>query len=108
MANYNLISNFTPELKTLRESVRKFCDEEVAPLAEETDVKNSFPNQLWKRFGDMGLLGATVPSKYGGSDLNYTAHSMIMEEISRASGSIGLSYGAHTALCVGQIERHGN
>jgi len=56
----------------------------------------------------MGLLGATVPGKYGGSELNYTAHSMIMEEISRASGSIGLSYGAHTALCVGQIERHGN
>jgi isovaleryl-CoA dehydrogenase len=76
-------------------------------LAQKVDKEDNFPNHLWREFGDMGLLGATVSSKYGGSDLNYTAHSMIMEEISRASGSIGLSYGAHTALCLGQIARHG-
>ncbi|EGR34247.1 isovaleryl dehydrogenase, putative [Ichthyophthirius multifiliis] len=90
----------------LRESVKKFADEKVAPLAEETDKKNSFPNHLWRELGDMGLLGVTVPTKYGGSELNYSAHCMIMEELSRASGSIGLSYGAHTALCIGQLERH--
>lgn len=81
--------------------MRKFCDSTVAPLAVETDRKNEFPNHLWKEFGEMGLLGATVPAKYGGSDLNYTAHTLIMEEISRCSGSIGLSYGAGTALCIG-------
>jgi len=79
----------------------------VAPLARETDLNNAFPNHLWREFGDMGLLGITVPGEYGGSDLTYTAHCMVMEEISRASGSIGLSYAAHTALNVGQIERHG-
>ncbi|KAL4428864.1 hypothetical protein ABPG74_001351 [Tetrahymena malaccensis] len=105
--NYNFISNLDEDIEQLRETVKKFADETVAPLAEETDKKNSFPNQLWKEFGSLGLLGATVPVEYGGSGLNYSAHCMIMEEISRASGSIGLSYGAHTALCVGQIERNG-
>lgn len=81
--------------------MKKFADETVAPLAEETDKKNSFPNHLWKEFGNMGLLGITVPTKYGGSGLSYSAHCMVMEELSRASGSIGLSYSAHTALCVG-------
>ena len=87
--------------------VRKFCDEKVAPLAASTDEDNMFPNHLWKEFGDLGLLGVTVEGKYGGSDLNYTAHTMIMEELSRASGSIGLSYGAHTALCINQIKKQG-
>ena len=63
---------------------------------------------LWREFGDMGLLAPTTPAKYGGSELNYTAHTMIMEELSRASGSIALSYGAHSALCLAQLTRHGS
>ena len=78
----------------------KFANERVAPLAESTDREGAFPNHLWKEFGELGLLGATVPTKYGGSELNYTAHCMIMEELSRASAGIALSYGAHSALCV--------
>jgi len=80
--------------------VSKFADEVVAPLADKTDKEDKFPNHLWKQFGELGLLGPTVDPKYGGSGLNYTAHCMMVEEISRASGSIGLSYGAHSALCV--------
>lgn len=105
--NFLQIANFDSDLTSLQATVRRFADEKVAPLAQKTDKEDKFPNHLWREFGEMGLLGATVPSQYGGSDLNYTAHSMIMEEISRASGSIGLSYGAHTALCLGQIARHG-
>lgn len=74
-------------------------------MAEKTDKENQFPNHLWKKFGEMGLLGITSPPEYGGLGLNYTAHTLVMEEISRASGSIGLSYGAATALCIGQLER---
>lgn len=76
----------------------KFANERVAPLAEEADKKAQFPMHLWKEFGYQGLLGATCPSKYGGSDLSYTAHCMIMEELSRVSGGIALAYSAHTAL----------
>ena len=104
---YHDIANFTEEQLEFRSQLRRFCDSVVAPLAAETDRNNAFPNHLWKEFGSMGLLGATVPAEFGGSELGYTTHTLIMEEISRASGSIGLSYGAHTALCVGQIERQG-
>lgn len=79
----------------------------MAPLAHKTDVEDQFPNQLWRKFGELGLLGITTQAKYGGSELGYTAHSLVMEEISRGSGSIGLSYGAHSALCLAQIDRHG-
>lgn len=106
--NYHQIARFDGDLAELHQSVRKFADEKVKPLAEKTERENSFPNQLWREFGEMGLLGVTTPAKYGGSELNYTAHSLIMEEISRASGAIGLSYGAHTALCLAQITRHGS
>ncbi|WP_207907068.1 isovaleryl-CoA dehydrogenase [Cocleimonas flava] len=92
----------------LRDVVRDFAAKEVAPLAAEIDVSNEFPNQLWPVFGEMGLLGITVPEEYGGSDMGYLAHIIAMEEISRASASIGLSYGAHSNLCVNQINRNGS
>ncbi|HMT93687.1 isovaleryl-CoA dehydrogenase [uncultured Thiothrix sp.] len=91
----------------LREAVRSFAAQEIAPLAAETDRSNEFPNQLWPKLGAMGLLGITVPEEYGGSGMGYLAHMIAMEEISRASASIGLSYGAHSNLCVNQINRNG-
>ena len=92
----------------LRDQVNAFARDEIAPLAEEVDAKNEFPNELWKKFGDMGLLGITVPEEYGGSDMGYLAHCIAMEEISRASASIGLSYGAHSNLCVNQVKLNGS
>jgi len=92
----------------LREQVNAFAAGEIAPLAEKTDQENAFPNELWKKFGDMGLLGITVAEEYGGAEMGYLAHLIAMEEISRASASIGLSYGAHSNLCVNQIHRNGN
>lgn len=106
--NYHFVSNFSPELAELRETVVKFANEKVAPIADETDKKNAFPNHLWKEMGSLGLLGMTCPTEYGGSGLDYTSHCMVMEEISRASASIGLSYGAHSNLCINQIVRNGN
>ncbi|MFT7177845.1 MAG: isovaleryl-CoA dehydrogenase [Oceanospirillaceae bacterium] len=91
----------------LREQVNQFSAAEIAPLAQATDQDNEFPNQLWKKMGDMGLLGITCDEQYGGAGMGYLAHSIAMEEISRASASIGLSYGAHSNLCVNQIHRHG-
>jgi isovaleryl-CoA dehydrogenase len=91
----------------LREHVNQFAAAEIAPLAESTDANNEFPMQLWKKMGDMGLLGITCDEKYGGAGMGYLAHTIAMEEISRASASIGLSYGAHSNLCVNQIHRHG-
>ncbi|MEO1957678.1 MAG: isovaleryl-CoA dehydrogenase [Methylophilaceae bacterium] len=95
------------EVDELRDAVRKFADGEVAPIAEETDLKNEFPNQLWTQFGDMGLLGMTVPEEYGGTGLNYLSHLVVMEEISRASASIGLSYGANSNLCLNNLYLNG-
>ncbi|MCW8944538.1 MAG: isovaleryl-CoA dehydrogenase [Sedimenticola sp.] len=95
-------------VEMLRDAVQEFTAAEIAPLAAETDEKNEFPNQLWKKFGDMGLLGITVSEEFGGSEMGYLAHMIAMEEISRASASIGLSYGAHSNLCVNQIKRNGS
>ncbi len=92
----------------LRDAVVEFAQAEIAPLAAEIDRRNEFPNELWPKLGDMGLLGITVPEHYGGSDMGYLAHIVAMEEISRASASVGLSYGAHSNLCVNQINRNGN
>ncbi|WP_135077547.1 isovaleryl-CoA dehydrogenase [Terasakiella sp. SH-1] len=92
----------------IRDTVSAFAQEEIAPIAEKTDVENAFPNHLWKRFGELGLLGITVEEEYGGSGLGYLEHIIAMEEISRASASIALSYGAHSNLCVNQIRRNGN
>ena len=91
----------------LREQTRNLVDAELAPRAAEIDRENQFPQEMWRRFGDMGLLGITVSEEYGGSGLGYLAHVVAMEEISRGSASVGLSYGAHSNLCVNQINRNG-
>jgi isovaleryl-CoA dehydrogenase len=91
----------------LREQTRNLVDAELAPRAAEIDRENQFPQDMWRRFGDMGLLGITVPEEYGGSGLGYLAHVVAMEEVSRGSASVGLSYGAHSNLCVNQINRNG-
>ncbi|APG88722.1 acyl-CoA dehydrogenase AcdA (plasmid) [Sinorhizobium americanum CCGM7] len=96
------------EIDALRESVRRFASERIAPLAEETDRSNAFPAPLWREMGELGLLGITADEDYGGAGLGYLAHCVAMEEISRASASVGLSYGAHSNLCVNQINRNGN
>ena len=95
------------DINLLRDVVSKFAAAEIAPRATEIDRDNEFPADLWQKFGDLGLLGVTVSTDYGGSGLGYLAHVVVMEEISRASASVGLSYGAHSNLCVNQIYRHG-
>ena len=96
------------DIDMLRDQVYQFAQNEIAPLAEKADADNQFPNALWPKLGEMGLLGVTVSEQYGGSDMGYLAHTIAMEEVSRASAGIGLSYGAHSNLCVNQIFKNGN
>ncbi len=96
------------EIEALRDTVRRFAESRIAPLAAETDRNNAFPMHLWRELGDLGVLGITAPEDYGGAGMGYLAHCVAMEEISRASASIGLSYGAHSNLCVNQIKRNGS
>jgi len=96
------------EIVLLRDTVRAFCDREIAPRAADIDRANVFPADLWRRFGELGLLGITVEEEYGGTSMGYLAHVVAMEEISRASAAVGLSYGAHSNLCVNQIRRNGS
>ncbi|NYT37899.1 isovaleryl-CoA dehydrogenase [Allopusillimonas soli] len=95
------------DLDMLRDAVREFAQAEIAPLAAEVDRSDQFPMELWRKLGDLGVLGMTAAEAYGGAGLGYLAHMVAMEEISRASASIGLSYGAHSNLCVNQINRNG-
>lgn len=94
------------DIEALRESVRRFAMDRIAPQAAEIDRSNNFPMPLWREMGDLGLLGITVPESLGGSGMGYLAHCVAMEEISRASASVALSYGAHSNLCVNQIVRN--
>lgn len=96
------------DVDMLRDAVQDFAANEITPIAAKVDHDNAFPNELWPVLGGMGLLGVTVPEEFGGANMGYLAHVVAMEEISRASASIGLSYGAHSNLCVNQINRNGN
>ena len=96
------------ELGLLRDTVHQFASREIAPRAAAIDQDNQFPADLWKKMGDLGLLGITIPAQYGGSEMGYLAHAIAMEEISRASASVGLSYGAHSNLCLNQIKLNGS
>jgi len=96
------------DIDMLRDHVYNFSQGEIAPLADKADKNNSFPNELWPKLGAMGLLGVTVGEQYGGSDMGYLAHVIAMEEVSRASAGMGLSYGAHSNLCVNQIHKNGS
>ena len=107
--SYNRLNfGFDETLLMLQEQVNRFAANEIAPRAAEIDSSNQFPKDLWQKMGDLGLLGVTVSEEYGGVGLGYLAHVLIMEEISRASASVGLSYGAHSNLCVNQISRMGS
>ena len=107
MYDKTLNFGFNQDLNQLKDTVYKFAQNEIAPLAKNVDQNNEFPNFLWEKFGELGLLGITADEDYGGTGLNYLSHCIVMEEISRASASIGLSYGAFSNLCVNQINRNG-
>lgn len=102
------MSTLEGETKALLMGVNKFCEEKIAPRASEIDKSNKFPRELWPALGSLGVHGVTIDPKYGGLGLGYYEHALVMEAISRASGSVGLSYGAHSNLCINQIARHGN
>ena len=107
--NYPTLNfNLGEDIDMLRDSVFQFCNAQIAPRAAEIDSSNDFPMDLWRKLGDMGLLGITVGEQYGGSGMGYLAHCVAMEEISRASASVALSYGAHSNLCVNQLHKNGS
>src|SRR5690606_7312153 len=107
MYEHSMNFGLEEEIERLRESVRRFAGERIEPLAAEIDRSNEFPRHLWPELGALGLLGITADPEYGGSGMNYLAQVVALEEISRASAAIGLSCGAHSNLCVNQIQRWG-
>src|ERR1700730_11550104 len=111
MQNTRLVAldhDLGPEIDMLRTTVRGFAEDRIAPLAAEIDRTDRFPIELWPVMGALGLHGITVEEEYGGAGMGYLAHCVAMEEVSRASASVGLSYGAHSTLCVNQIRRNGS
>ncbi|PIE15202.1 MAG: acyl-CoA dehydrogenase [Rhodobacterales bacterium] len=105
---FNAVMNFDlgEDVNALRDMVRRWVQDRIQPIAAEVDQTNEFPNELWREMGELGLLGVTVSEEYGGADMSYLAHVVVIEEIARASASISLSYGAHSNLCVNQIKRN--
>jgi isovaleryl-CoA dehydrogenase len=101
-------THLTEDFDALRDTVKRMCDADLAPRAAEIDRANEFPADMWKKLGELGLLGMTVPEEYGGTGLGYLAHLVAMEEVSRASASVGLSYGAHSNLCVNNLYLNGS
>ena len=101
-------THISDDTDALRDSVKRMCDDELAPRAAQIDHDNAFPMDMWKKLGDLGLLGISVPEEYGGTGLGYLAHTVAMEEVSRASASVGLAYGAHSNLCVNNMYLNGS
>ena len=99
--------DLSEEVNALRDMTHRWAQERVKPMAGEIDASNAFPNELWREMGELGLLGVTVGEEYGGADMGYLAHVIVVEEIARASASVSLSYGAHSNLCVNQIKLNG-
>ncbi|WP_256995417.1 isovaleryl-CoA dehydrogenase [Rhizobium sp. L1K21] len=108
MFNHTMGFGLSEDVEAMRQTVHRWAQERVKPLAAEIDKTNAFPNHLWKEMGELGLLGITVSEDYGGTGLGYLAHTIAVEEIARASASVSLSYGAHSNLCVNQIKRNAN
>jgi len=109
MANVMMLSfSLGEDIEMLRDTVSRFAADEIAPRAAAIDQENLFPHNLWRKLGDLGVLGLTVSEEYGGAQLGYLAHMVAMEEISRASAAVGLSFGAHSNLCVNQLHRNGS
>jgi len=107
---FDAVMNFNlgEDIDALRETVRKFAQDEIAPKSDEIDKSNDFPMELWQAMGKLGLHGITISEEFGGVDMGYLAHCVAVEEISRANAAVGMSYGAHSNLCVNQIYRWGN
>ncbi|OXB56135.1 hypothetical protein ASZ78_011719 [Callipepla squamata] len=104
------VNGLSDEQRQLRQTMTKFCQEHLAPKAQQIDQENEFKGmrEFWRKLGELGVLGITAPVEYGGSALGYLDHVLVMEEVSRASAAVGLSYGAHSNLCINQLVRNGN